>query len=139
METVVNCPRRPDAQRTRVWYGLIGSGDELMKNAKRRDELRDKYGLIGLEMEAAGTMNRIPVAVIRGVCDYGDEHKNKDWQPYAAAMAAAYTKAVLGEIFPRMIAAAQPQSGSVFRGPISGQNVIAGMTISGGTVNLQFS
>jgi len=41
-------------------------------------------------MEAAGTMNRIPVGVIRGVCDYGDEHKNKEWQPYAAAMAGAY-------------------------------------------------
>jgi hypothetical protein len=52
--------------------------------------------------------------------------------------AAAYAKAVLGEIFPRIIAAAQPQSGPVFRGPISGQNVIAGMTTSGGTVNLQF-
>ena len=35
-------------------------------------------------------MNRIPVCVIRGVCDYGDEHKNKEWQPYAAAMAGAY-------------------------------------------------
>ncbi|KAI6777617.1 uncharacterized protein J7T54_004900 [Emericellopsis cladophorae] len=43
-----------------------------------------------LEMEAAGTMNRIPVGVIRGVCDYGDEHKNKEWQAHAAAMAGAY-------------------------------------------------
>jgi nucleoside phosphorylase len=72
-----------------------------MKNAQKRDELRDKYGIIGLEMEAAGTMNRIPVGVIRGVCDYGDEHKNKRWQSYAAAMAAAYAKAVLYEIRPR--------------------------------------
>lgn len=30
---------------------------------------------IGLEMEAAGTMNCIPVAVICGVCDYGDQLK----------------------------------------------------------------
>ncbi|KAL7756397.1 hypothetical protein ACKLNR_013390 [Fusarium oxysporum f. sp. zingiberi] len=94
-------PRRPRTQRTRVWYGPIGSGDKLMKNARQRDELRDRYGIIGLEMEAAGTMNRIPVGVIRGVCDYGDEHKNKEWQPYAAAMAAAYAKAILGEIAPK--------------------------------------
>jgi nucleoside phosphorylase len=46
-------------------------------------------------------MNQIPVGVIRGVCDYGDEHKNKIWQPYAAAMAAAYAKAVLTEICPK--------------------------------------
>lgn len=93
--------RRPDERRTRIWYGSIGSGDKLLKNATKRDNLRDRYGLIGLEMEAAGTMNRIPVGVIRGVCDYGDEHKNKQWQPYAAAMAAAYAKAVLAQIGPR--------------------------------------
>ncbi|KAJ6781678.1 hypothetical protein PWT90_07758 [Aphanocladium album] len=91
---------RPNEQRTRIWYGPIGSGDKLMKNALKRNELRDRYNMIGLEMEAAGTMNRIPVGVIRGVCDYGDEHKNKEWQPYAAAMAAAYGKAVLAQIGP---------------------------------------
>ncbi|KAM3552686.1 hypothetical protein MY1884_007076 [Beauveria asiatica] len=89
---------RPNERRTCIWYGPIGSGDKLMKNALKRNELRDRYNIIGLEMEAAGTMNRIPVGVIRGVCDYGDEHKNKKWQPYAAAMAAAYAKAVLAQI-----------------------------------------
>lgn len=87
-------------KRTRVWYGSIGSGDKLTKNARKRNELRDTYNIIGLEMEAAGTMNRIPVGVIRGVCDYGDERKSKQWQPYAAAMAAAYAKAVLLELGP---------------------------------------
>ncbi|KAL2846711.1 hypothetical protein BJY01DRAFT_247138 [Aspergillus pseudoustus] len=48
-------------------------------------------------MEAAGVMNEIP----RGVCDYGDERKNKDWQQYAAAMAATFAKAVLSEITPK--------------------------------------
>ncbi|KAH7207407.1 hypothetical protein DER44DRAFT_810960 [Fusarium oxysporum] len=99
-EEVVERSRRskPDYQRTCVWYGPIGSGDKLLKNAQKRNELRDKYGIIGLEMEAAGTMNRIPVGVIRGVCDYGDRHKNKNWQPYAAAMAASYARALLDEI-----------------------------------------
>ncbi|KAF3938967.1 hypothetical protein ABW19_dt0202954 [Dactylella cylindrospora] len=92
---------RPISNRTRVWYGPIGSGDKLMKSSTKRDELRDKYNIIGLEMEAAGTMNHIPVGVIRGVCDYGDEHKNKEWQPYAAAMAAAYAKTVLCHILPK--------------------------------------
>lgn len=71
-----------------------------MRNASKRDALRDEHNIIGLEMEASGMMNRIPVGVIRGVCDYGDEHKNKEWQPYAAAMAAAYAKAVLQKIKP---------------------------------------
>ncbi|KAL4863058.1 hypothetical protein BDV12DRAFT_33997 [Aspergillus spectabilis] len=92
---------RPDAERTHVWYGSIGSGDQLLKSRRDRDELRDRYNVIGLEMEAAGIMNEIPVGNIRGVCDYGDERKNKDWQPYAAAMAAAFAKAVLSEITPK--------------------------------------
>jgi hypothetical protein len=33
--------------------------------------------------------------VIRGICDYADSHKNKRWQPYAAAAAAAYMKELL--------------------------------------------
>ncbi|PTB65483.1 hypothetical protein BBK36DRAFT_1122447 [Trichoderma citrinoviride] len=99
-ERLVQREQRPVSKRTRIWYGSIGSGEKLMRNAQKRNELRDKYDLIGLEMEAAGTMDRIPVGVVRGVCDYGDEHKNKEWQPYAAAMAAAYARTILGRIGP---------------------------------------
>jgi hypothetical protein len=67
-------------------------------------------------MEAAGVMNEIPVGNIRGVCDYGDERKNKDWQPYAAAMAAAFAKAVLSEISPKSAAQlAVVKSGKLLR------------------------
>jgi nucleoside phosphorylase len=100
-DTPVARQRRPDTKRTLVWYGSIGSGDKLLKSSRDRDELRDRYNVIGLEMEAAGVMNEIPVGNIRGVCDYGDERKNKDWQPYAAVMAAAFAKAVLVEITPK--------------------------------------
>ncbi|KAK5635416.1 hypothetical protein RRF57_011128 [Xylaria bambusicola] len=145
-EKLVSRLPRLASQRTRVWYGPIGSGDKLLKNAKKRDELRDKYNIIGLEMEAAGTMNRIPVGVIRGVCDYGDTHKNKRWQPYAAAMAAAYAKAVLNEVRPRSTLAAGDATQtaevggmrSVFNGPISGQNVFAGNSMTG-KMNMNFS
>jgi nucleoside phosphorylase len=102
-EKLVERERWQASGRTRVWYGPIGSGEKLMKNAQKRNELRDRHNVIGPEMEAAGTMNRIPVGVIRGVCDYGDEHKNKESQPYAAAMAAAYAKAVLREVLPKTI------------------------------------
>ncbi|OBS23363.1 hypothetical protein FPOA_03912 [Fusarium poae] len=101
-EEIVQRRRRSksDYQRVRAWYGSIGSGDKLMRNAEKRNAWRDKYGIIGLEMEAAGIMNRIPVGVIRGVCNYGDRHKNKEWQPFAAAMAASYARALLDEIPP---------------------------------------
>jgi nucleoside phosphorylase len=83
-----------------VHYGLIASGNKLVKNAKLRDALRDKYGIICFEMEAAGLMNTMPVAVIRGVCDYADSRKNDVWHHYAAATAAAYAKGLLTIIGP---------------------------------------
>jgi len=88
--------REPRASKDPVvHYGLIASGDKLIKNAKLRDELRDKYKIICIEMEAAGLMNTLPVAVIRGICDYADSHKNDVWHHYAAATAAAYAKGLL--------------------------------------------
>jgi nucleoside phosphorylase len=81
-----------------VHYGLIASSNKVLKNAKLRDELRDKYKILCFEMEAAGLMNILPVAVIRGISDYADSHKNDDWQPYAAAVAAAYAKGLLDVI-----------------------------------------
>lgn len=43
-------------------------------------------------------MDSFPCLVIRGICDYADSHKNKIWQPYAAATAAAYAKELLHTI-----------------------------------------
>jgi hypothetical protein len=43
--------------------------------------------------------------VIRGICDYSDSHKNKEWQGYAAMAAAAYTKDLLCRIVPNRVEA----------------------------------
>ena len=45
-------------------------------------------------------MDSFPCLVIRGICDYADSHKNRTWQPYAAATAAAYAKELLSIIPP---------------------------------------
>lgn len=47
-------------------------------------------------------MNNFPYLVIRGICDYADSHKNKEWQGYAAMTAAAYTKDLLKRVSPMM-------------------------------------
>jgi nucleoside phosphorylase len=49
-------------------------------------------------MEGAGIVNSFPCLVIRGICDYADSHKNKIWQKYAAAVAAAYAKLLLSRL-----------------------------------------
>lgn len=86
-----------------VHYGLIASGDAVIRSAKHRDELRDAYGIICFEMEAAGIVDDFPCAVIRGICDYCDEHKSKLWQPYSAVTAAAYARDLLRSIQPQEI------------------------------------
>ena len=81
----------------RVHYGLIASGNQVIKDATFRDKLNKDLGgnVLCVEMEAAGLMDNFPCIVIRGICDYADSHKNKDWQEYAAAVAAAFAKELL--------------------------------------------
>ncbi|OJJ80314.1 5'-methylthioadenosine/S-adenosylhomocysteine nucleosidase family protein [Aspergillus glaucus CBS 516.65] len=88
-------PRKPGDSC--VHYGLIASGDQVIKDAKFRDSLNKSLSgkVLCVEMEAAGLMNSFPCIVIRGICDYADSQKNKEWQEYAAAVAAAYVKELL--------------------------------------------
>jgi len=83
-----------------VHYGLIASGNQVIKSAVFRDRLNKDLGgdVLCVEMEAAGLMNHFPCIVIRGICDYADSHKNKDWQEHAAAVAAAYAKELLSQV-----------------------------------------
>lgn len=85
---------RPDLA-PRIHYGNIASGNEVIKDGVTRDSIAHREGIICFEMEAAGLMDTFPCLVIRGICDYADSHKNKRWQPYAAATAAAFAKELL--------------------------------------------
>ncbi|OJJ45679.1 hypothetical protein ASPZODRAFT_509886 [Penicilliopsis zonata CBS 506.65] len=78
-----------------IHYGLIASGNQLMRCARTRDRLSATDEVLCFEMEAAGVMNTFQCLVIRGICDYADSHKNKTWQKYAAASAAAFAKVLL--------------------------------------------
>jgi nucleoside phosphorylase len=90
--------RTEDEDNPVIHYGLIASANRLMNDALVRDEFAAERNVLCFEMEAAGLMNYFPCLVIRGICDYSDSHKNKDWQGYAAMAAAAYTKDLLCRI-----------------------------------------
>ncbi len=100
---VVREPRAEEDDDPMIHYGLIASADQLMKDAIIRDRLVAEKGVLCFEMEAAGLMNHFPCLVIRGICDYADSHKNKEWQGYAAMVAAAYTKDLLLRITPSSV------------------------------------
>lgn len=92
-------PGRLEGQ-PRIHIGPIASANKLLKNPLKRDELRDRFGVKAVEMEASGiadaTWNHeVGYLVVRGICDYCDANKGDDWQAYAAIAAAAYTRALL--------------------------------------------
>lgn len=85
---------------TTVHFGLIASGDTMMKSGEERDAIARQESIVGFEMEGAGVWDTFPCVVIKGACDYADSHKTKAWQRYAAATAAACMKAFLGHWVP---------------------------------------
>ncbi|KAK5046444.1 hypothetical protein LTR84_008247 [Exophiala bonariae] len=97
-----------------VHYGTIGSANRVLKNAIEREKLKSgDLDIICVEMEAAGLMDSFPCLVIRGICDYADSHKNKRWQPYAAAVAAAYMKELLSNIRSKEVVKVSPAADAV--------------------------
>ncbi|KAF7180704.1 hypothetical protein CNMCM7691_009995 [Aspergillus felis] len=104
-DTCQNCdalhlvPRKARASdEPKIHYGLIASANQVMKDGPTRDMLTRNLDILCFEMEAAGLMNHLPSIVVRGICDYSDSHKHKDWQPYAALTAAAYGHLLLSVV-----------------------------------------
>ncbi|KAI1124903.1 wd-repeat protein [Nemania abortiva] len=110
--------RQPRPTRDPVLhYGGIASANQVMKDAKTRDRLASELEVVCFEMDAAGLMNHFPCLVVRGISDYSDPHKMKEWQRYAAATASAYVKELVCMIPPRLDGA---QLGSTFENFING-------------------
>lgn len=95
---VIRSDRSEREDEPTIHYGLIASGNTLMRDARTRDKLTAAKDVLCFEMEAAGLVNRMPCLVIRGICDYADSHKSNEWQGYAAMVAAAYAKDLLKHI-----------------------------------------
>jgi hypothetical protein len=51
-------------------------------------------------MKAAGLMDELPFLVIRGISNYSNSHKQKEWQGYAALTVAAYAQQLLSFVSP---------------------------------------
>lgn len=76
-------------------FGKFGSANTVMKSGSHRDFIAEKNELIAFEMEGAGVWEIFRTVIVKSACDYADSHKSKEWQPYAAATAAAGLKALL--------------------------------------------
>ncbi|KAF4976023.1 hypothetical protein FZEAL_7279 [Fusarium zealandicum] len=142
--------RLQEAQAPYVFLGRFGSADKVVKSEEYRDKIAKEHGLVGFEMEGAGVWDEIPCIVVKGVCDYADSHKNKNWQDFAAATAASVAKALV-ERYPRTDKPDKPRdnnndgregvgsvSGPVFHGTTSGNKIVTGISSSGGTQTYNF-
>ena len=83
------------AKQPMLHQGPVGSANTVLKTAADREELREKLKLLAVEMEASGVaeaamQNGKGYFVVRGICDYANDAKDKKWQPYAAMAAAAF-------------------------------------------------
>lgn len=82
-----------------IHYGVIASGNRVVKSADFRDQVAGQYNALCFEMEAAGVFKATSnCLVIRGISDYCDAEKNDSWQNYAAAAAASYARVLLHRI-----------------------------------------
>ena len=107
---VVSRPQR-ETTDPQFHQGTILSGESIMQDPHKRDELSKQYhNAICIEMEAAGVNEDTHCLVIRGIADYADSHKYWSWQNYAAATAAAFARELLLKIQP--VAVANGESGS---------------------------
>jgi nucleoside phosphorylase len=111
--TISRSDRGDGATRLRdepaVHFGNIASSNQLQISAIERNRVQKEHEAICFEMEAAGVLEEYPCVVVRGICDYADSHKNKGWQNYAAATAAACAKGLLSMI-PATAAASRMES-----------------------------
>jgi len=88
-----------------IHFERIASANVVQKNPVKRDALYVEKNVYAIEMEGAGIrdaayLNNIGYVAIRGICDFCDDSKNDVWHNYAAAVAAAYTKALIESIPP---------------------------------------
>jgi hypothetical protein len=84
----------------RIHYGLIASGDQVIRSATNAAEVDGRVigDIMCFEMEAAGIATGYSCIAIRGVSDYADSHKNDAWQHHAAAAAAGCAKELLSYV-----------------------------------------
>ncbi len=92
-----------DVPYPKAHFGVIGSGEKVIADARALSRLlKECSRMLAVAMEGAGVARAAaqqphppPFIEVRGICDYANEQKNDDWQPFAAEAAAAFTVGLL--------------------------------------------
>lgn len=87
-----------------VKFGRIASGEALTKNDSLRSTLSEENGILcfdtGMDqvMESIEGNRKESFIIIRSISDYSDGTTTKEWQPYSAICAAAFTKTIISQL-----------------------------------------
>lgn len=82
-------------------FGPIGSSRLAIKNENLRQSMISKFGIRAFDSEFDAVVESIhgnrkdSYIFIRGISDYRDGRKKKDWQQYSALVAAAFMKSLI--------------------------------------------
>lgn len=103
-ENYRNDPRKRGMPK--IHFGAVGSGRLAVGNEQLRQDIALKFGIKAFDIEFDTVIESIfgnrkdRYIIIRGIADYKDGSRKKEWQPYAALSAAAYMKAILCRLQP---------------------------------------
>ncbi|XP_076366742.1 uncharacterized protein LOC143255252 isoform X2 [Tachypleus tridentatus] len=92
--------------KSMIHFGGVASGRVLMKDDAVRQEFALQQGILAFDSEFDAVVESIygnrkdNYTFIRGISDYKDGTKNKEWQPYSALVAAAFMKAIICALDP---------------------------------------
>lgn len=92
--------------RPALRFGPLGAGRPVTSDELLRQDFAARYELRGYDVELDQVVESVvgnrkdSFIFIRGVADYLDGQKSKEWQPYAALVAAGFMKAVLNVLPP---------------------------------------
>ncbi|KAI1280450.1 dTDP-glucose 4,6-dehydratase [Halotydeus destructor] len=90
----------------KVHFGAIASGRAAVKDERLRQDVATKFGIKAFDSEFDTVAESVfgnrkeKYVFIRGISDYKDGTRKKDWQPFAALAAAAFMRTLIEELPP---------------------------------------
>lgn len=84
-----------------IHFGAVGSGRSVIRDETIRHEFAHKYGIMAYDTEFDAVVESVfgnrkdNYVLIRGIADYRDGSRKKEWQMFSALNAAAFMKAII--------------------------------------------
>ncbi|XP_011305981.1 uncharacterized protein [Fopius arisanus] len=92
-------PKRTDCPK--IHLAPVASGRIVSRDDQLRQKFASRFGCLAFDAEMDAVVESIlgncrdSFAVIRGIADYKDGARGKEWQPYAALAAASVVKSII--------------------------------------------